>query len=128
MTFDIRENDAQDVHLSVEEDRRDRQKQQARTLRRRQRPARGRTICRVYQTPHVTVGTIMEGSQATRALVFSPLQPLDAENLFVVGASVSLQCGTTTELRLGALAPSDSATDPSRLRCAAAPPTDFPIT
>ena len=50
-------------------------------------PRRGDYDARVYQTTHVTGGTIM-GSDPATSVVSPHLQHWDAKNLFVVGASV----------------------------------------
>jgi len=50
-------------------------------------PRRGPYDSRVYQTTHVTGGTIM-GADAGTSVRVAALAALDAQNLFVVGASV----------------------------------------
>jgi gluconate 2-dehydrogenase alpha chain len=50
-------------------------------------PRRGPFDTRVYQSTHITGGTIM-GADPETSVVSPHLQHWDAENLFVVGASV----------------------------------------
>ena len=50
-------------------------------------PRRGDYDARIYQTTHVTGGTIM-GTDPRLSVVSPHLQHWDAQNLFVVGASV----------------------------------------
>jgi gluconate 2-dehydrogenase alpha chain len=67
-------------------------------------PRKGPYDVRVYQTTHVTGGTVMGADPAT-SVVSPHLQHWDAENLFVVGASVYPQnSGYNPTGPLGALA------------------------
>jgi gluconate 2-dehydrogenase alpha chain len=67
-------------------------------------PRKGPYDVRVYQTTHITGGTVLGADLAT-SVVSAHLQLWDAENLFVVGASVYPQnSGYNPTGPLGALA------------------------
>ena len=67
-------------------------------------PRKGPYDSRVYQTTHITGGTVM-GADARTSVVSSHLQHWDAQNLFVVGASVyPFNAGYNPTGPLGALA------------------------
>ena len=67
-------------------------------------PRKGPYDVRAYQTTHITGGTVMGADPAT-SVVSPHLQHWDAENLFVVGASVYPQnTGYNPTGPLGALA------------------------
>jgi gluconate 2-dehydrogenase alpha chain len=67
-------------------------------------PRKGPDDSRVYQTTHVTGGTVM-GADPRTSVVSSHLQHWDAQNLFVVGASVyPFNAGYNPTGPLGALA------------------------
>jgi gluconate 2-dehydrogenase alpha chain len=67
-------------------------------------PRKGPYDSRVYQTTHVTGGTVM-GADPRTSVVSSHLQHWDAQNLFVVGASVyPFNAGYNPTGPLGALA------------------------
>jgi gluconate 2-dehydrogenase alpha chain len=102
VTFDTTEQRKMSVYLSkkIDEDRQcDRCRHRPPTA-----PRKGPYDSRVYQTTHVTGGTIM-GSDPGTSAVSPHLQHWDAENLFVVGASVyPFNAGYNPTGPLGALA------------------------
>ena len=120
MTFDIRENERKmSVYLSKKID--EIAKATGADIAPPTAPRKGPYDSRVYQTTHVTGGTIM-GSDPGTSVVSPHLQHWDAENLFVVGASVyPFNAGYNPTGPLGALA-LRTRRRPQRLRCAAAPP------
>jgi gluconate 2-dehydrogenase alpha chain len=103
MTFDVRENErkmSEHVSKKIDEIAKATGADFAPTTVPRKGPYDGR----VYQTTHVTGGTIM-GSDPGTSVVSPHLQHWDAENLFVVGASVyPFNSGYNPTGPLGALA------------------------
>ena len=83
-----RDNELQDVRIRHAARRREIAKAVRRRHRRAGRAAqRSPYDARVYQTTHITGGTIM-GADPKTSVVSPHLQHWDAQNLFVVGASV----------------------------------------
>ena len=103
MTFDVRENERKmSVYLSKKID--EIAKATGADIAPPTAPRKGPYDSRVYQTTHVTGGTIM-GSDPGTSVVSPHLQHWDAENLFVVGASVyPFNAGYNPTGPLGALA------------------------
>jgi gluconate 2-dehydrogenase alpha chain len=103
MTFDVRENERKmSVYLSKKID--EIAKATGADIAPPTAPRKGPYDSRVYQTTHVTGGTIM-GSDPGTGVVSPHLQHWDAENLFVVGASVyPFNAGYNPTGPLGALA------------------------
>ncbi|MGY3288185.1 gluconate 2-dehydrogenase alpha chain [Bradyrhizobium sp. LM3.6] len=103
MTFDVRENERRmSVYLSKKID--EIAKATGADIAPPTAPRKGPYDSQVYQTTHVTGGTIM-GSDPGTSVVSPHLQHWDAENLFVVGASVyPFNAGYNPTGPLGALA------------------------
>jgi gluconate 2-dehydrogenase alpha chain len=103
MTFDVRENERKmSEYLSKKID--EIARATGADIAPLTAPRKGPYDSRVYQTTHVTGGTIMGDDPAT-SVVSSNLQHWDAENLFVVGASVyPFNAGYNPTGPLGALA------------------------
>jgi gluconate 2-dehydrogenase alpha chain len=103
MTFDVRENERKmSVYLSKKID--EIAKATGADIAPPTAPRKGPYDSRVYQTTHVTGGTMM-GSDPATSVVSPHLQHWDAQNLFVVGASVyPFNAGYNPTGPLGALA------------------------
>lgn len=103
MTFDIRENELR-MSEYVTKKAEEIAKASGATIVGSANPRRAPYDTRIYQTTHVTGGTIM-GSDPHTSAVSPHLQHWDAENLFVVGASVyPFDAGYNPTGPLGALA------------------------
>ena len=87
MTFDWRDNEVKMSAVRHAEGGRPRARHRRRRSSDAATPRKGPYDVRAYQTTHITGGTVMGADPAT-SVVSPHLQHWDAENLFVVGASV----------------------------------------